>query len=159
MARRLTPAHGTSAVVAWPWLGNLLGMCNFITKAVLGVTFMIWLRWTLPRLRIDQVMTTCLKYCVPLGSAMLAGVMLWMCFLPEGAIVELRRAYAALTRTEPQATRLHQERPSSAKDFKFQISNFKFQIDARPGSDGLPEMTNLQFAICNLQSSSQQEGP
>jgi NADH-quinone oxidoreductase subunit H len=152
---RLTPAHGAFAV----WLGNLLGMCNFITKAVLGVVFMIWLRWTLPRLRIDQVMTTCLKYCVPLGSAMLAGVMLWMCFLPEGAIVELRRAYAALTRTEPQATRLHQERPSSGKDLKFQISNFKLQIDARPGSGGAPEMTNLQFAICNLQSSPQQEGP
>ena len=101
-------------------------MCNFITKAVAWRDLMIWLRWTLPRLRIDQVMTTCLKYCVPLASAMLAGVMLWMCFLPEGAIVELRRAYAALTRTEPQATRLHQERPSSAKDFE--ISNFKFQI-------------------------------
>ena len=43
------------------------------SRPCLGVTFMIWLRWTLPRLRIDQVMTTCLKYCVPLASAMLAG--------------------------------------------------------------------------------------
>ena len=59
------------------WIGNLLGMCNFIVKAVAGVTCMIWLRWTLPRLRIDQVMTTCLKYCVPMASAMLAGAMLW----------------------------------------------------------------------------------
>ena len=45
---------------------------------------MIWIRWSLPRLRIDQVMTTCLKYCVPLASAMLAGVMLWCYFLPGG---------------------------------------------------------------------------
>ena len=49
------------------FLGNCLGACNLIFKGYLGVTFMMWLRWTLPRLRIDQVMTTCLKYCVPLG--------------------------------------------------------------------------------------------
>ena len=60
-------------------------MCNFIAKAVLGVTFMIWLRWTLPRLRIDQVMTTCLKYCVPLASAMLAGAMVWTYLFPGGS--------------------------------------------------------------------------
>ena len=57
-------------------------MCNFIIKAVLGVTCMIWLRWTLPRLRIDQVITTCLKYCVPMASAMLAGAMLWRTSCP-----------------------------------------------------------------------------
>ena len=34
---------------------------------------MMWLRWTLPRLRIDQVMTTCLKYCIPLAAAMFFG--------------------------------------------------------------------------------------
>ena len=50
-------------------------MCNLIVKGVLGVIFMMWLRWTLPRLRIDQVMTTCLKYCVPLASIMLVGTM------------------------------------------------------------------------------------
>jgi NADH-quinone oxidoreductase subunit H len=60
------------------YLGDLLGMCNFIIKGFAGVTFMIWLRWTLPRLRIDQVMTMCLKYCIPLATAMLVGTMLWM---------------------------------------------------------------------------------
>ncbi len=65
------------------WIGNLLGLCNLIVKAVFGVTCMIWLRWTLPRLRIDQVMTTCLKYCVPLASAMLAGAMVWSYLFPD----------------------------------------------------------------------------
>ena len=73
------------------WIGDLLGMCNFIAKAFAGMTFMVWLRWTLPRLRIDQVITTCLKYCVPIVSAMLAGVMLWSFFLPGGLIAALTR--------------------------------------------------------------------
>ncbi|MCD4726452.1 MAG: NADH-quinone oxidoreductase subunit NuoH [Pirellulales bacterium] len=80
------------------WMGNLLGMCNFIAKAFLGMTFMIWLRWTLPRLRIDQVITTCLKYCVPIVSAMLAGVMLWCFFLPGGLFVALTQP-ASFTRS------------------------------------------------------------
>ena len=67
-------------------LGNLLGATNFILKCFLGVTFMMWLRWTLPRLRIDQVMTTCLKYCIPLASAMFLGSMLCSYVLPGGMI-------------------------------------------------------------------------
>jgi NADH-quinone oxidoreductase subunit H len=47
---------------------------------------MMWIRWTLPRLRIDQVMTTCLKYCTPIAAAMFAGVMLWQLFLPGGLV-------------------------------------------------------------------------
>jgi NADH-quinone oxidoreductase subunit H len=60
------------------FLGNCLGCLNLVIKGFLGVIFMMWLRWTLPRLRIDQVMTTCLKYCVPLASIMLIGTMLSM---------------------------------------------------------------------------------
>ena len=68
------------------FLANLLGACNFIVKCFLGVTFMMWLRWTLPRLRIDQVMTLCLKYCIPIASAMLLGAMLWSYTFPGGLI-------------------------------------------------------------------------
>jgi NADH-quinone oxidoreductase subunit H len=71
------------------WLGNLIGACNFIIKAGVGMTAMIWFRWTLPRLRVDQVITTCLKYCVPIVSVCLAGVMLWRWFLPGGLFSEL----------------------------------------------------------------------
>jgi NADH-quinone oxidoreductase subunit H len=68
------------------WIGNLLGACNFVFKAFLGVTCMMWVRWTLPRLRIDQVMTTCLKYCIPLAAASFLGAMLWTYSVPGGVL-------------------------------------------------------------------------
>ena len=49
-------------------------------KATIGVTVMMWVRWTLPRLRIDQVMTTCLKYCLPLSAICFVGVVGWQFF-------------------------------------------------------------------------------
>src|SRR6185436_19365389 len=64
----------------WNVLGyaaQLAGCLNLILKAVVGVTVMMWVRWTLPRLRIDQVMTTCLKYCVPLAAICFVGVVGW----------------------------------------------------------------------------------
>ncbi len=84
VAELLGLTHSNHAVLGW--LGELLGACNFLFKAFLGVTFMMWLRWTLPRLRIDQVMTTCLKYCVPLAAAMFVGVMFWSYAFPGGLI-------------------------------------------------------------------------
>ncbi|MBW3600280.1 MAG: NADH-quinone oxidoreductase subunit NuoH [Planctomycetes bacterium] len=63
-------------------IANLFGCLNFILKAVIGVTVMMWTRWTLPRLRIDQVMATCLKYCTPLAAACFLGVVLWQMYVP-----------------------------------------------------------------------------
>ncbi|TWW07977.1 NADH-quinone oxidoreductase subunit H, partial [Planctomyces bekefii] len=60
-----------SAIVGY--LANVLGMLVFVKKAALGVFVQIWLRWTLPRLRIDQVMTTCLKYLVPISCFLFFG--------------------------------------------------------------------------------------
>ena len=57
--------------------GNLIGCVNLLLKAVVGVTVMMWVRWTLPRLRIDQVMTTCLKYCVPIAAICFLGTLGW----------------------------------------------------------------------------------
>src|SRR5262249_24102351 len=66
------------------WVANLLGCLNFIGKCIIGVTVMIWVRWTLPRLRIDQVMKTCLKYCTPIAAVMFAGAALWTYQFPGG---------------------------------------------------------------------------
>ena len=76
----LTYEHG----FWWGYAGNLLGMLNVLFKGVIGVSVMIWVRWTLPRLRIDQVMTTCWKYCTPIVCAMFIGVTAWMAMFPGG---------------------------------------------------------------------------
>lgn len=62
--------------------GNFLGLGNLLLKGFLGVTIMMWIRWTLPRLRIDQVMTTCLKYCTPIAAVMFLLVTLTQVVLP-----------------------------------------------------------------------------
>ncbi len=68
-------------ILDWPWpvlnVGNLINAVVFIVKAWLLVFVMMWVRWTLPRLRIDQVMMTCLKYLLPISCVLLLGVSLW----------------------------------------------------------------------------------
>jgi NADH-quinone oxidoreductase subunit H len=59
------------------YLANLAGCTNFILKSVLGVTVMMWVRWTLPRLRIDQVIAMCWKYCVPIAAFCFVGALGW----------------------------------------------------------------------------------
>jgi NADH-quinone oxidoreductase subunit H len=65
------------------YVGNLLGCLNVLFKGVMGVSVMMWVRWTLPRLRIDQVMITCLKYCTPIAAVMFLGAALWQHALPH----------------------------------------------------------------------------
>jgi NADH-quinone oxidoreductase subunit H len=75
-AARNASADGTgSAVVGY--LANVIGAFVFATKASFGVFVQVWLRWTLPRLRIDQVMTTCLKYLVPISCFLFLGAIVW----------------------------------------------------------------------------------
>ncbi len=82
--------HANGPVLGY--LGNFLGMLNFIFKCCLWVTFMMWVRWTLPRLRIDQVMKTCLKYCTPIAAVMFLGAVGWTYCLP-GGLTGLRKPY------------------------------------------------------------------
>jgi uncharacterized membrane protein YesL len=63
-------------------IANAIGTVIMLVKAFLLVTVMMWVRWTLPRLRIDQVMTTCLKYCVPIAAVMFLGAALFQLYLP-----------------------------------------------------------------------------
>jgi NADH-quinone oxidoreductase subunit H len=59
------------------YLGNLFGLIVLTVKGTALVFVQIWLRWTLPRLRIDQVMMTCLKYLVPISCFLFLGAAIW----------------------------------------------------------------------------------
>src|SRR5207237_2739956 len=71
------------------WVGNLLNVIVFMAKGWFLVFVMMWVRWTLPRLRIDQVMMTCLKYLVPISCALVMGVSVWRLLLPGGVLQRL----------------------------------------------------------------------
>lgn len=55
------------------FIANVIGLKVFLIKSSVLVCVQIWVRWTLPRLRIDQVMTTCLKYLIPISCFLFAG--------------------------------------------------------------------------------------
>lgn len=63
-------------------IGNVVNVVVFIVKGWLLVFVMMWVRWTLPRLRIDQVMMLCLKYLIPISCVLLVGVSVWTLFIP-----------------------------------------------------------------------------
>ncbi len=54
-------------------LGNLVGALVIILKAFFLVFVQMWLRWTLPRIRLDQMMHLCFKVMVPIGMVVLLG--------------------------------------------------------------------------------------
>jgi NADH-quinone oxidoreductase subunit H len=111
--------HGPLPIASWLgltfdngfWLGfagNVLGTANVIFKGVLGVTVMMWVRWTLPRLRIDQVITTCLKYCVPIAAIAFLGATLWQYWRPN-------HTFFGIIPMRPQAYALAEDLPVVAR--------------------------------------------
>lgn len=56
---------------------NVLQLGIFMLKSAVLIFVVIQLRWTLPRVRIDQMMNLCWKYLVPASFVCVIGTMLW----------------------------------------------------------------------------------
>ena len=59
------------------FIANLVGALTLIVKSMFGIILMMWVRWTLPRVRIDQVMTMGYKYLTPMALVCVLGAAVW----------------------------------------------------------------------------------
>jgi NADH-quinone oxidoreductase subunit H len=73
----------------WSFVGwQALSFAFLAVKTLALVFIVVQLRWTLPRLRVDQLMVTCWKYLVPLSFATTLGVLLLLPLVPNGSAAD-----------------------------------------------------------------------
>jgi len=54
------------------------GVFWMLSKTAFLIFLMIWIRWTVPRLRVDQLMNLCWKVFLPIGLINIFGVSIWI---------------------------------------------------------------------------------
>lgn len=73
-------AAGNDWALLWV---NVIAAVLFTLKAISMVFVQMWLRWTLPRPRIDQVLYACVKVLMPMACALLLGGAIWPLIVPD----------------------------------------------------------------------------
>lgn len=67
-----------------PVVMNLLELLSFNVKVLFLVFTSMWVRGTLPRVRIDQMMSLCWKFFVPISFINMIGTAAWVAIWPDG---------------------------------------------------------------------------
>ena len=78
---------GAFPAAGW-WALQVVSFVVFALKTLFLVNVIIWIRWTLPRIRVDQMMNLCWKYLVPGGFAAMIFTLLWQIAVARAPIVE-----------------------------------------------------------------------
>lgn len=68
------------------FLGGLIGVTTMILKSFVFVFVQMWVRFTLPRIRLDQMFHLCYKILLPFAFVCLLGVALWQSVLPDRSL-------------------------------------------------------------------------
>src|SRR5437588_5705277 len=73
------PAERLDVLTGWvAFFAEVASVLIFALKTLFFVFVVMWLRWTLPRIRVDQMMNMCWKYLVPASFVSVLFVAVWM---------------------------------------------------------------------------------
>ncbi len=89
---KYSAAGNTNALVAV----NALAASIFVFKCGLIIFVQMWIRWTLPRPRIDQVLYACVKVLLPMACVLLLGAALWQLLVGSWVEFVVRIVLAAI---------------------------------------------------------------